>query len=92
MDEDDIVEDTPFGGDGTEDTIEEINRRKDERAAVLGFYPQKEVIYNSFLPYSEEIDQESNRLWQEIKTNLGRAISLRELRPGFVIWTGRLIK
>ena len=92
MDEDDIVDDTPFGGEDHIDTEEDIKRRKDERAAVLGFYPQKEIIYNSLLPYSDRMDEESNRLWQEIKTNLGRAICLHELRPGYVIWSGRLIK
>ena len=92
MDEDDIVDDTPFGGEDHIDTEEDIKRRKDERAAVLGFYPQKEIIYNSLLPYSDRMDEESHRLWQEIKTNFGRAICLHELRPGYVIWSGRLIK
>ena len=92
MDEDDIVDDTPFGGEGSEELEEEFNRRRDERAAILGFYPQKEIIYNSILPYADQLDEESAKLWNEIKTNLGRAIALHELRPGYVMWTGRLTK
>ena len=92
MDEDDIVDDTPFGGDGSEELEEEIAKRREERAAALGFYPQKEVIYNSILPYADKLDEESTDMWNEIKLNLGRAIALRELRPGYVMWTGRLTK
>ena len=93
MDEDDICDDTPIDGEGDiEDSEETILRRKDERAAELGFYPQKEIIYNSKLPYSDKLDEESKEMWDNIKSNLGRSLSLHELRPGYVIWTGRLIK
>ena len=39
-----------------------------------------------------EIDVESTRWFAEIKSNLGRAIALRELRPGIVTWISRLNK
>ena len=93
MDDDDIADDTPIGGDSTEEeTEEQYNRRRDERATVLGFYPQNEIIYNSLMPYSDRLDNESKEMWTDIKVNLGRSIALRELRPGYVMWTGRLAK
>ena len=93
MDDDDIAEDSPFGGESTEEeTEEQYNRRRDERAAVLGFFPQHEIIYNSLMPYSDRLDDESKEMWNDIKANLGCAVALRELRPGYVMWTGRLAK
>ena len=92
MDEDDIVDDTPFGGESSEESDEEYNKRRDERAAELGFHPQKEIIYNKILPYSDKLDKESTEMWNTVKINLGKAIALRELRPGYVMWTGRLTK
>ena len=93
MDDDDIADDTPLGGDSTEEeTEEQYNSRRDERATVLGFYPQNEIIYNSLMPYSDNLDDESKDMWTDIKANLGRSIALRELRPGYVMWTGRLAK
>jgi proteasome activator subunit 4 len=65
---------------------------KRERAQQLGFIPQKEVIYNKLLPYSSDIDSESTLWFQDIKANLGRALALREIRPGFVVWISRLNK
>lgn len=67
-------------------------RFKKERAHQLGFVPQKEVIYNKLLPYSSHIDSESTKWFQDIKANLGRALALREIRPGFVVWVSRLNK
>ena len=90
MDEDDIVDETPF--DGVEESEEEYQKRRDERAKVLGFYPQKEIVYNSLLPYADKLDAESAEMWSTIRINLGRSIALRELRPGYVMWTGRLTK
>ena len=42
--------------------------------------------------FVEEIDEESTRWFADIKANLGRAITLRELRPGMVTWVSRLNK
>jgi len=54
------------------------------------FRPQKDLVYNKLLPYASELDAES-RVWlAEIKGNLGRAVLLRELRPGCVFWLNRL--
>ncbi|XP_033120997.1 proteasome activator complex subunit 4-like [Anneissia japonica] len=60
------------------------------REEVLGFTPQKEIIYNKLLPYYESIDCESNCQIADIKSNLARAVQLKELRPGVVHWTSKL--
>ena len=39
-----------------------------------------------------DVDKESTKWFADIKSNLGRAISLRELRPGIVTWISRLNK
>ena len=75
--------------DGEEDDEE---KRSEARAATLGFKPQKEIVYNQLLPYSASLDEESSQSFSVIKTNLAKTICLRELRPGFVIWTSRLNK
>lgn len=62
------------------------------REKQLGFRPQKELIFNKLLPYSNDIDAESLVYLSDIKSNLSRSVLLRELRPGFVAWTGRLIR
>lgn len=56
----------------------------------LGFRPQKELVYNKLLPYADELDAESRKMLAEIKENLGRAVMLREIRPGCAQWTSRL--
>ncbi|XP_063300040.1 proteasome activator complex subunit 4 [Pelobates fuscus] len=62
----------------------------EERAAQLGFVPQKEVVYNRLLPYADRLDRESNELLAQIKSSLGRAVHLRELWPGALFWTRKL--
>lgn len=69
-----------------EDSIEE------ERYKKLGFKPQKEIIYNRFLPYADKLDDESLKLYTDIKTNLVKSVLLREMRPGCVLWVSRLNK
>jgi len=62
----------------------------DKRSEVLGFKPQKEIIYNNLLPYKYALDEESNALLADIKSNLGRSVILKEIRPGCLHWVGRL--
>ena len=76
--------------DGDEE--EEEEKRIELRQAALGFRPQKEIVYNQLLPYAEDLDDESSKAFATIKTNLGKTVCLREMRPGFVIWTSRLSK
>ena len=42
--------------------------------------------------YLGDVDKESTKWFADIKSNLGRAIALRELRPGMVTWISRLNK
>lgn len=56
----------------------------------LGFRPQKDLIYNRLLPYTDKLDAESQAWLTEIKGNLGRAVMLRELKPGCVYWSNML--
>ncbi len=63
---------------------------EEERTRQLGFKPQKEIVYNKLLPYAKDLDEESTKQLAEIKGNLGRAVRLRELRPGALYWTSRL--
>ena len=53
---------------------------------------QKEIAYNRLLPYSEHLDHEARVVLEEIKYNIGRAIVLRELRPGALHWCNRLFR
>uniref|UniRef100_A0A8D8S251 Proteasome activator complex subunit 4 n=1 Tax=Cacopsylla melanoneura TaxID=428564 RepID=A0A8D8S251_9HEMI len=62
------------------------------RQKILGFRPQREIIYSKYLPYADKIDSESVEKLAEIKANLGRAVVLQEMRPGWEMWTGRLMK
>ncbi|KAJ8924060.1 hypothetical protein NQ315_006837 [Exocentrus adspersus] len=62
------------------------------RFEKLGFKPQKENVYNKLLPYGEQLDEESNKLFADIKTNLVKAVLAREMRPGCALWTSRLNK
>ncbi|XP_029164235.1 proteasome activator complex subunit 4B-like isoform X2 [Nylanderia fulva] len=66
------------------------SRRSSFSRRNLGFQPQKEMMYNRFLPYADSLDKESQEWLAEIKGNLGRAVMLRELNPGCVLWTNRL--
>lgn len=60
------------------------------RYEKIGFKPQKEVVYNKLLPYSDELDDDSINMLKEIKGYLGRLIILREMRPGCGIWVVKL--
>uniref|UniRef100_A0A3Q0QZR4 Proteasome activator Blm10 mid region domain-containing protein n=1 Tax=Amphilophus citrinellus TaxID=61819 RepID=A0A3Q0QZR4_AMPCI len=56
----------------------------------LYFIPQKEIVYNGLLPYSDRLDREATELLAEIKANLCRAVLLRELWPGVAFWSRKL--
>ncbi|XP_060063003.1 proteasome activator complex subunit 4-like [Ylistrum balloti] len=62
----------------------------DDRADVLGFSPQQEKIYNNFLPYADKIDEESIDAFVEIKSNLTKAVALRDVKTGANHWVGML--
>ena len=51
---------------------------------------QKPLLYNKFLPYTLEINDESKCLFEDIKRNLSVTIQKAELWPGALYWTNRL--
>ncbi|KAM9336338.1 proteasome activator complex subunit 4B-like [Symphorus nematophorus] len=57
---------------------------------MAGFVPQKEIVYNRLLPYSDRLDGEATELLAEIKANLSRAVLVRELWPGVAFWSKKL--
>ena len=59
---------------------------------MLGFKPQKEIVYNRLLPYKDKLDEESNKFLSEIKYSLGRAVVFKETSPGILYWSNRLTK
>lgn len=69
-----------------------MDGNQDVRSQKLGFKPQREIVYNKLLPYAAELDEESQQMLNEIKTNLGLSVMMREMRPGCGIWTAALRK
>lgn len=63
-----------------------------DRVEALGFKPQMEIWTNRLLPYADELDEESNKFLEQVKTNFGKAVMLREMKPGCGIWSSRLMK
>lgn len=57
----------------------------------LGFRPQREIYCNKFLPYADQLDDESQELLTKIKENLVKAVALREMNPGIGIYASRLL-
>lgn len=57
---------------------------------MLGFVPQKDIVYNKLLPYADRLDNESNEILAKIKGNLSRAVMLKEMWPGVLFWTRKL--
>ncbi|VEN57554.1 unnamed protein product [Callosobruchus maculatus] len=53
---------------------------------------QKENKYNLLLPYADDIEEEAEKLFLDIKTNLIKSVLGREMRPGCALWTSRLAK
>ncbi|XP_037134484.1 proteasome activator complex subunit 4B-like isoform X1 [Syngnathus acus] len=51
---------------------------------------QKELVYNGLLPYADRLEREASELLENIKTNLSRAVLLRELWPGVAFWCKKL--
>lgn len=62
----------------------------DSAAGDVNIKYQKELIYNKLLPYVGDLEAESQDLLAVIKANLGRAVMLREMQPGCVVWVSRL--
>lgn len=63
----------------------------EDRIQKLGFRPQKELVYNKHLVYSDELNEECLIYLSEIKTNLGQAVLCQDLRD-ISFWVNHLVK
>lgn len=72
---------------------EKIKSWKDKREQELGFRPQHELFHNFYLPYTpSQLDDESNKLLDHIKDNLGLSIATREIYPSAGIFITKLMR
>ncbi|RZF34164.1 hypothetical protein LSTR_LSTR003574 [Laodelphax striatellus] len=71
-----------------EDDAEKLN--SNDRIQKLGFKPQKEIVYNKLLFYSDSIDDESQQMLSMIKGCIGKSLLLHEVKPGLGFWIVRL--
>ena len=56
------------------------------------WHSKRTIRFNKLLPYAEELDDEAQKLFSDIKANLARSVMLREIRPGCYESTVRLCK
>lgn len=61
------------------------------RYKKLGFKPQKETFSNKFLPYADELDDESQRMLAQLKETLAKSVALREITPAIGFAVSRLL-
>lgn len=72
---------------------EKLRSWKEKREKELGFRPQHELFHNFYLPYdSSQLDEESNKLLDHIKDNLGLSIASREIYPSAGIFITKLMR
>lgn len=81
MDVDEDLEVETTSGDDGNDIVDEVPATKLNRYKKLGFYPQKEIYCNKYLPYADQLDDESQVMLAELKEYLARAVVHRELTP-----------
>lgn len=62
-----------------------------ERHKKLGFRPQKEIYCNRYLPYADQLDDESQQMLVDVKEFLAVAIAKREMVPAISTAVSRLI-
>lgn len=70
--------------------VEPNKNKNEERWKALGFKPQKELFCNKYLPYADQLDDESTKFLASIKENLAKAVAMREMNPGIGIYATRL--
>lgn len=61
------------------------------RYKKLGFYPQKEIFCNKYLPYADKLDDESQPMLTQLKESLARSIAHREMTPAISTSMSRLL-
>ena len=72
------------------DIGDEVDDFKSERTKQLGFVPQKEIVYNHYLPYKDDLVIEPLDYLAKIKANISRTILLND--PHGFMWVHDLSK
>lgn len=98
MDVDDYVDlETTSGDDGNDDDgpslqpTQSTEQFKQSRYKRLGFHPQKEIFCNKYLPYADQLDDESQLALVQLKEFLAKAVALREMTPSVSLAMARLL-
>lgn len=99
-DDDDVDDEENLNSGSSEDQLGEKTYRQKSRSSVnaevrekaLGFKPQKEILENVFLPYSDVLDAESTEAFAKIKAGLVRSVCLQDMRVGFSTWSAMLLR
>lgn len=99
MDIDDYLDfGTTSGDDGTDDVVDEdvlddkkLTEFQKARYKKLGFIPQKEIFCNKYLPYADQLDDESQKMLTQLKEAIAKAVALREMTPAVGIAVSRLL-
>lgn len=98
MEVDDYVDLETTSGDDNNDedgSSPEIKRSKEQlkqsRFKRLGFHPQKEIFCNKYLPYADQLDDESQIALIQLKEFLAKAVALREITPSVSVAMARLL-
>lgn len=91
IDEEFEVEETTSGDDGIDDdgpisnqnnpAIPNASTSNIRRYEKLGFHPQQETFCNKYLPYANQLDDESQRMLADVKEFLATAVASREMIP-----------
>lgn len=87
---------TTSGDDGIDDEVATNNNPSEAsqltgRFKRLGFYPQKEIFCNKYLPYADQLDDESQLMLGELKEFLARSVACREMTPAIGTAIARLM-
>lgn len=96
VDEEFDVDETTSGDDGIDDDgqpaqTNQISSHRIDRYKKLGFHPQKEHYCNKYLPYAEQLDEESQRMLVEVREYLAMAVATREMVPAISTAVTRLM-
>lgn len=89
---------TTSGDDGNDDVADEdiqvekqLTKFQQARYKKLGFIPQKEIFCNKYLPYADQLDDESQIMLTQLKEGLAKAVAFREMTPAVGIAISRLL-
>lgn len=63
-----------------------------ERFNRLGFYPQKEIFCNNYLPYANKLDDESQEMLATIKNGLAKSVAMRDLKPSIGYFVSKILQ